>query len=102
MGAPPRLPSGIFLRLGVLLGGTGLALGLAAGAAICFVITKFQLVSFPPEIAEIYFVSFVPFLLRTRDLAAISVFSLAIIFVASYFPARRASRLRIAEALRYE
>ncbi len=102
MGAPPRLPSGIFLRLGVLLGGAGVALGLAAGAAICFVITKFHLVSFPPEIAEIYFVSFVPFLLRLRDLAAISGFSLAIILAASYFPARRASRLRIAEALRYE
>ncbi len=102
MGAPPRLPSGIFLRLGVLLGGAGVVLGLAAGATICFVITKFRLVSFPPEIAEIYFVSFVPFLLRVRDLAAISVFSFAIIFAASYFPARRASRLRIAEALRYE
>jgi lipoprotein-releasing system permease protein len=102
MGAPPRLPSGVFLRLGLLLGGSGLLLGLAAGSAVCLVITKFRLVSFPPEIAQIYFVSFVPFLLRLRDLAAISAFSLAIILIASYFPARRASRLSIAEALRYE
>lgn len=102
MGAPPRLPSRIFLRLGLMLGGAGIAIGLAAGALVCLAITKFHLVSFPPEIAEIYFVSFVPFVLRPRDLAAISFFSLAVVFLASYFPARRASRLRIAEALRYE
>jgi lipoprotein-releasing system permease protein len=102
IGAPPSLPSGIFLRLGMFLGGAGVMLGLALGSAVCLVITKFRLVSFPPEIAEIYFVSFVPFLLRFRDIAAISLFSLAVILAASYFPARRASRLPIAEALRYE
>ncbi len=102
MGAPPRLPAGVFLRLGLLLGGSGLVLGLALGSAVCLVITRFRLVSFPPEVARIYFVSFVPFLLRLRDLAAITVFSLAVILAASYFPARRASRLRFGAALRYE
>jgi lipoprotein-releasing system permease protein len=102
IGAAPSLPSGIFLRLGMLLGGAGLVLGLGLGVLVCEVMTRFRLVSFPPEVAEIYFISFVPFLVRARDLAAITIFALAVILTASYFPARRASRLSIAEALRYE
>jgi ABC-type lipoprotein release transport system permease subunit len=53
-------------------------------------------------VAEIYFVSFVPFSVRGQDLAAIAAFSIAIIAAASFLPARRAARIDVAEALRYE
>jgi len=102
IGASPRLASRVFLRLGVLLGGSGVVVGLAAGTAVCAILTRYRLVHFPPDVAEIYFVSFVPFEVRVRDLAAIAVFSLAVIAAASFFPARRAARLNIADALRYE
>jgi lipoprotein-releasing system permease protein len=101
-GAPPALSRAVFLKLGLLIGATGVALGLAAGTAVCVLITQFRLVHFPPEVAEIYFVSFVPFLVRLPDLAAITGFSFAVIAAASYLPARQAARLPIAEALRYE
>jgi lipoprotein-releasing system permease protein len=102
IGASPRLASRVFLRLGVLLGGSGVVVGLAAGTAVCAILTRYRLVHFPPDVAEIYFVSFVPFEVRARDLAVIAVFSLAVIAAASFFPARRAARLNIADALRYE
>lgn len=102
LGAPPPLFTGIFLRLGALLGGAGVALGLLLGTIVCVALTRGRFVSFPPEVAEIYFVSYVPFLVRVRDLLAVTVFSLAVITAASYFPARRASRVNIADALRYE
>jgi lipoprotein-releasing system permease protein len=102
LGSPPRLPERVFLRLGILLGGSGVAIGIGAGALACWVLTHFRLVRFPPEVAEIYFVSFVPFAVRGRDLAAIAAFSVAIIAAASFFPARRAARVDVAEALRYE
>ena len=102
VGAPPGLPSRIFLRLGMLLGGTGVAIGVAAGAAVCFLLTRFRLVRFPPDVAEIYFVSFVPFQVRPVDLAAIAFFSLTVIAVASLVPARRAANVPTADALRYE
>jgi lipoprotein-releasing system permease protein len=102
LGAPPRLASAAFLRLGMLLGGTGVALGLAAGAAVCAALTRFRLVRFPPDVAEIYFVSFVPFEVRVRDVATIAAFSLAVIALAAWLPARRAARIEVAEALRYE
>jgi ABC-type lipoprotein release transport system permease subunit len=72
------------------------------GWLICRAATVFRLLSFPPGVAEIYFVSFIPFLVRASDLAAIVGFSALAILLASWVPARRASRINIAEALRYE
>ena len=102
MGADPRFFSRVFLVLGGLLGGTGVAAGVLLGWLICRAATAFRLLSFPPGVAEIYFVSFIPFLVRAVDLAAIVGFAALAILLASWVPARRASRINIAEALRYE
>jgi lipoprotein-releasing system permease protein len=102
LGAEPRFFSRVFLALGALLGGTGVAAGLLLGWLICFGATTFRLLSFPPGVAEIYFVSFIPFLVRLQDLAAIIAFAAVAILFASWIPARRAARINIAEALRYE
>jgi lipoprotein-releasing system permease protein len=102
LGAEPRFFSRVFLLLGALLGGAGVGAGIAFGALVCWVMTAFRLLHFPPGVAEIYFVSFIPFLVRPLDLAEIIGFSALVILLASWFPARRAGRVDIAEALRYE
>jgi lipoprotein-releasing system permease protein len=102
LGADPRFFSRVFLLLGALLGGTGVAAGILLGWLICRAATVFHLLSFPPGVAEIYFVSFIPFLVRATDLAAIVGFSGLAILLASWVPARRAARVNIADALRYE
>jgi len=102
LGAAPGFFSRVFLSLGALLGGLGVASGVALGVLICWATTRFRLLSFPPGVAEIYFVSYVPFLVRARDVAAIVGFASLAILAASWVPARRAARLDVADALRYE
>ena len=102
LGAEPPFFPRVFLLLGGLLGGAGVIAGTAFGALVCWVMTTFRLLRFPPGVAEIYFVSYIPFLVRPLDLAAIVAFAGAVILLASWVPARRAGRVSIAEALRYE
>ncbi|MCA1580113.1 MAG: ABC transporter permease [Acidobacteria bacterium] len=102
LGAEPRFFSRVFVWLGALLGGSGVLAGILFGALVCWAATTFRLLSFPPGVAEIYFVSFIPFLVRGIDLLAIVGFAALAILIASWLPARRASRIDIAEALRYE
>ncbi len=102
LGAEAGFFSRVFLSLGAFLGGAGVLAGVALGVLICWVTTRFRLLSFPPGVAEIYFVSYIPFLVRLKDIAAIVGFAAVVILAASWWPARRASRIDIADALRYE
>jgi lipoprotein-releasing system permease protein len=102
MGAEQRMITRLFLWYGSMVGFAGTALGVALGVAVCWIITEFRLVSFPPEIAEVYFVSSIPFVTRPLDIAVISGFSLLVSFLATIVPSLRAARLNPVEALRHE
>ncbi|MEK6374061.1 MAG: ABC transporter permease [Acidobacteriota bacterium] len=102
MGAESSLITRIFLWYGTMVGVAGTAAGVILGVVICWVITRFHLVSFPPEIAEVYFVSSIPFVTRLRDLAVISTFAIVVSFIATVVPSLRAARLSPVEALRHE
>jgi len=102
LGAEPRFFPRLFLWFGAALGGAGVLAGVVFGSLLCWAATAFRLLRFPPGVAEIYFVSYIPFLVLPLDLAIIVVFSGITILVASWVPARRAARVDIAEALRYE
>jgi lipoprotein-releasing system permease protein len=102
MGAEMGMITRVFLWYGTMVGVAGTLAGILLGVAICWVMTEFHLLSFPPEIAEVYFVSSIPFVTRPLDIAVIAAFSIVVSFAATVVPSLRASSINPIAALRHE
>ena len=102
LGLPPGQLRRIFVVYGLGLGALGILLGVLAGTGIAWTITEFELIRFPPEVAQIYFIDSVPFRVEGSDLLAIVTFSMLVTVLACSFPARRAAKLSPSAALRAE
>ena len=102
LGLSPRSLWWIFTGYGLALGFVGIALGMACGVGISWLVTEFELIRFDPEVAKIYFIDSVPFRVELGDLAAIAAFAVTVTLAACALPARRAARLDPATALRSE
>lgn len=99
MGARKEQISRIFILQGVLIGAVGTALGIAGGYLVCYLGNRFRLI----ELNEaIYSLSYVPFEPRLPDVLKIAAGALLVSLIATIYPARNASRIAPAEALRYE
>jgi lipoprotein-releasing system permease protein len=99
MGASRGSITRLFMLQGTVIGVLGTALGGALGAGACWALDRFRVVRVPEDV---YQIAWVPFRLLPGDAAVVLVAALAICFLATLYPARGASRLDPAEALRYE
>ncbi|HVG35319.1 MAG TPA: ABC transporter permease [Pyrinomonadaceae bacterium] len=97
MGARARSIMFIFMAEGAGVGLIGAASGVALGLLVCFVGDRYRLVSLP---ADVYSLSYVPFHTRTTDVALSATVAFILSLLATLYPARAASRVRPAEALR--
>lgn len=107
MGATPASILRIFMVQGVLIGLIGTALGVGLGVTLALTVT--DLVAWVEGVlgiqflsAEVYFISYLPSELVWSDVGLITSAALLISFIATLYPAWRASRTQPAEALRYE
>ena len=99
MGASRASIRRIFVLQGAIIGAVGTALGSLLGWGACQVLDRYKLLRVPQDV---YQVSYVPFTLLPSDAALVIVGAMLVCLLATLHPARGASRLDPAEALRYE
>lgn len=105
MGSATGLVLRLFLSVGLLLGLTGLALGLVAGVAITLALPEaLALVSSwsGRELMSQYFIGYLPVDIRGFDITVILGVSLVLVVLAALFPAWKASRQSPVEVLAHE
>ncbi len=85
---------------GIALGGAGVAIGAGLGVATAAVLTVTRTVRFPEHLAKVYLVDHVSFIVMPLHLAAVVGVCLALVVLASAWPALQSARRDPAAALR--
>ena len=99
MGATARSVMVVFMLQGTIIGLVGTFIGTGLGVGISWILDTYRFVRIPEDV---YQVTYVPFKLLSSDLTLVILAAPLICFLATLYPAWRASRLLISEALRYE
>ncbi len=99
MGAKRQQIRKIFVMQGVLIGAVGTAIGLVLGYTLSILANHYRWLSLNQDV---YSLSFVPFNPRWQDGIWIAAVAIFVSFVATLYPAKRATRIAPVEALRYE
>lgn len=99
MGATRRAILWTFMLQGLIIGLVGTLVGLVLGIGLSKIFDHYRLISLPEQV---YYLSHVPFTVRAIDFCLVGLMAVAISFLATLYPAWRASRLDPVEALRYE
>ena len=99
MGARRQQIRRIFIYQGLLIGTVGTVIGLIVGYALSFLADRYHWLRLDQDV---YALSYVPFAPRWVDGVWIAAAAILVSFVATLYPARSATRIAPAEALRYE
>jgi len=89
----------IFLAVGLLIGITGTLVGNIFGLGFAWAANRYHLVPLP---SDIYFISYLPFLVEGDDVTYVNLVAVALSVLATWYPARAASRLDPIAAIREE
>jgi lipoprotein-releasing system permease protein len=105
LGASPGTIMGIFMVQGSFIGIVGTLTGTVLGVLVALNISDFALwleQTLNTKLFEQYFVNYLPSELRWENVFFVSGVGFLMSFVATLYPARKASKVQPAEALRYE
>jgi lipoprotein-releasing system permease protein len=90
LGATEKNIRSLFMQLGLLIGLTGTLLGNIFGIGLSWAANRWHLVPLP---SDIYFTSYLPFALDVEDVVGVNIVAVILSIVATWYPARIASRL---------
>ena len=99
MGATRRTIRRIFMLQGTIIGFVGTLLGYALGLTVGYLLKRYQFIKLPENV---YTLDHLPIIITLSDVLVIGAAAMLLCFLATLYPARQASRLKPAEALRYE
>jgi lipoprotein-releasing system permease protein len=99
LGATERTILTLFLEVGLLIGLTGTILGNLLGLGFSWAANRYHFIPLP---SDIYFVAYLPFKVETSDVIAVNAIAILLSVVATWYPARTASRLDPIVAIREE
>jgi lipoprotein-releasing system permease protein len=98
MGAGVPSVMKIFVAEGLVIGGIGTAFGLLLGYGTCLLIDKVGV----PLDPEVYYISNLPVLVERSQFELVALAAMALSYLATFYPATKAARLRAVEGLRSE
>ena len=99
MGARREQIRRIFVYEGLIIGSVGTVIGLAVAYTLCYFADRYRWISLDETV---YAFSYVPFQARWIDGLWIAAAAILVSYLATIYPARNATRIAPAEALRYE
>ena len=89
----------VFILQGAWIGIVGTALGTTLGLLLCWVLDTYPIIRIPPDV---YFVDRLPVSVEFLDVLVIVLASVGVSFLATIYPARKAARLEVVEAIRHD
>ncbi len=99
IGASRGTIQAIFTVQGLVIGFTGVFWGFVLGAGLSYLLKTYHFVELPQDI---YYMKYIPVLIQASDVGYIVGAAMIIAFLATIYPAYKASRLEPVEALRYQ
>ena len=100
LGATPATIRRVLIISGLLLGGSGVAVGILLGCSASWIMTVSRAIRFPPGLARVYMVDSIPLIPSPLHILAVAGVCLALVLAASVWPAWKTSRLDPVAALR--
>ncbi len=99
LGATPKEIRAIFFRLGSIIGGLGVVMGVVFGFLGLFILKHFDIVKLP---ADVYGTTKLPVDLSMVDLFLIITGAIIIIIISATYPAKKATKVNLIDVLRNE